>query len=366
MTTPETVSLHAAAAAPARGHVDALTAVRGWAAWWVVFFHLKAYFIPYIPGELLLLISRGDLAVDLFFCLSGFVIYLNYRNAPLTSKKSLLAFYGKRLARIYPLHLTMLLAYLGLVIALRFLTTTPLSRKVGAGSFVAHLLLIQNWGLPEMTWNIPAWSISAAFAAYLVFPGLLFVTQCRRAGLLRLGFTVIAAWALLIAIFQPFAFDLGDGIQQVGVPRCILQFTAGMVGCEIYLRYSGRLARFAPLLLVLAGAAVVAAVAFDVPTAFAMPPGWFALVLGLASLRGWAHKVVAWRPFVYLGDISYATYMCHYFVFEVFKLVAVKIEGEASPAALFGVCGAILAMSPILYHVIERPSQKWLVKRLLS
>ena len=102
----------------ARPRLDALTGVRGLAAWWVVFFHFREYLVPYVPSSALAVMAHGNLAVDLFFVLSGFVIYYTYAGH-LGSRSEIRLFFIKRVARIYPLHLLTLLAYVGLSCSLR-------------------------------------------------------------------------------------------------------------------------------------------------------------------------------------------------------------------------------------------------------
>ena len=59
------------------GELRALTGVRGVAAWFVVFYHIRQS-LPWIPDALLDVIAKGYLAVDFFFLLSGFVIWLSW------------------------------------------------------------------------------------------------------------------------------------------------------------------------------------------------------------------------------------------------------------------------------------------------
>ena len=59
-------------------HLGALTGIRGIAAWVVVLFHVRVTLVHSLPGWVLAVIAKGYLAVDLFFILSGFVLWYNY------------------------------------------------------------------------------------------------------------------------------------------------------------------------------------------------------------------------------------------------------------------------------------------------
>ena len=93
--------------------IPALTGIRGLAAWWVVLYHFRETYPDdplHIAGRVM---AHGYLAVDFFFELSGFILALNYlhvfRNL---SSRQAVQFLGLRLARIYPLHIFMLILFL--------------------------------------------------------------------------------------------------------------------------------------------------------------------------------------------------------------------------------------------------------------
>jgi peptidoglycan/LPS O-acetylase OafA/YrhL len=65
-------------------HLDALTGLRGIAAWLVVLYHIRLSLVSILPPGVIAVLARGYLAVDLFFVLSGFVMWYNYA-APLAS-----------------------------------------------------------------------------------------------------------------------------------------------------------------------------------------------------------------------------------------------------------------------------------------
>jgi len=59
------------------GELRALTSVRGVAAWLVVLYHIRLS-IAGLPEWGLAILAKGYLAVDFFFLLSGFVIWISY------------------------------------------------------------------------------------------------------------------------------------------------------------------------------------------------------------------------------------------------------------------------------------------------
>src|SRR4051812_31468696 len=125
-----------------------LTALRGIAAWWVVLFHLRLFLVPYLPAGAIAVLARGNLAVDLFFLLSGFVIHLNYAERVTPDPASVGDFLFRRFARIYPLHLLVLLGFAAYYGAALLLGSSTLESS-RPGYFLASLFLVQNWGFTD-------------------------------------------------------------------------------------------------------------------------------------------------------------------------------------------------------------------------
>src|SRR3546814_12632267 len=96
----------------ARPELRALTSVRGLAAWMVVLYHIRLS-IAGLPEAWVDVFAKGYLAVDFFFLLSGFVIWLTYGERLRERDASVVAFWQRRIARIYPLHLFMLVSEIG-------------------------------------------------------------------------------------------------------------------------------------------------------------------------------------------------------------------------------------------------------------
>ena len=339
-----------------------LTSIRGLAAWWVVFYHFGAYWDDHLGHWATTFFGQGFLAVDLFFILSGFVIFLVH-GTEFTSLKwsEVQSFLIKRLARIYPLHIAILLLYLSVPIShVLFSSSGNIPGRYEPLSFFYNILLIQNWGqYPIMSWNIPSWSISAEWAAYLCFPviGLCTNLVSRSTGLMLAALAGLLIFpAILISILG--IESLGEMIIGSGVFRCLFQFSIGCVLCAFYLKHAKVLQSFATLMFCIGVAAFVPVGLGLVSDIFLAPMAFTVIILSLTGEHSPLTGLLRTRPVIYLGKISYSTYMIHYLVYDWFKLLFVETEGEASLAALIITLPVVLLLSSALHHVLEKPAQK--------
>ncbi len=342
-----------------RYELKALTGARGIAAWFVVLFHLR-FMMTGVGGPTGPL-SYGYLAVDFFFVLSGFVIWLTYgerlREGGLASIPE---FLKRRVARVWPLHLFMLGCAIPFALLLA-MTGRPDWGQYPPAELPLHFLLLQNWGFTDrLTWNVPAWSISCELAAYLVFPFLVMAIDWRKLPSLAL---LGAAGVFTTLIWAAFSFTgnatLGHGIMTIGVPRCLGEFALGTIMCALWLRWRDAPARPA-LAATATGIALLAAhIAGLIPQTVALPLAFSALVLVLALTSGMRGNLLESAPVHYLGEISYATYLGHWLLWMGFKLVFVGESGLSWPLFILFVA-MVLASSAFLYHVVERPAQRWL------
>jgi len=353
-----------------RATFPALTAIRGLAAWWVVVYHFRE--VLDFSGLPLLrtLAAHGYLAVDLFFIMSGFVIALNYADSlQRPSFRTVLRFLGFRLARIYPLHLVVLAAFLVNPLAIWMLSRSgALGSRYDPGYFLQSLLLIQNWGFgPDIAWNIPAWSISTEWGAYLAFPLVAY-------GLSRIRSPAQALSALLGALILVTAAGyatggLGEDIAYAGLLRCLLEFSLGAALFRLHALGAHRLppgdAMFA------AGLALLAAGPVAGWPDYAYGPSAFLLaVLGLLDGRSLSARALAGKTLLYVGEISYSTYLVHYLVKDWSKFLLVN-NGSDGRVVFVSYVLATAAASVVLYHLVELPGRRfgrervqvWLTRR---
>lgn len=343
--------------------IFALTGLRGLAAWLVVLFHVRVTIASWAPAWVLSIADKGYLAVDLFFILSGFVIWMNY-SATMRAPQfaDVVKFWNKRVFRIWPLHaiLTILLILFDLIL-IRYgkdNSNYPLNY------LPLNFLLIQNWGFTQrLAWNDPSWSISCEMAAYLLFPLsaaiLLRLCKSRQSAL-----AIICGLAVLIWLFFKSASsqNMGADITHTGLVRCVLEFTMGNALCALWLATAPSPRTFSLAMLACA-IAVVAGIVLKAPETAFVPLALAALILATALDRGIMARFLSSPVPRTIGEISYSTYLVHFPLFIVFKLAFVHGPAQISPLQLTGFCALTMIASAGLYFGVEKPCQRSLNRR---
>jgi peptidoglycan/LPS O-acetylase OafA/YrhL len=340
------------------GELRALTGVRGFAAWFVVFYHIRLS-IAGLSTSLRDVFAKGYLAVDFFFLLSGFVIWLTWNDRLRTGGMAgVPRFLQKRLARIWPLHLVTLAGAVALALVLR--GTGRDDPQFVFPELPLHVFLLQNWGFTRhLAWNDPAWSISAELAAYLLFPVLVMAVDWRRVpSAVLLALAGLLLLALHLAIDSP---TLGTDIPRYGLLRCLIEFTTGSIVCALWVRW--RTARAAIGAAISIATALIIMWIAGLPETLVIPALFATLLLLLALTSGRPHNPFETRTIHFFGEISYATYLGHFILWKAFKLAFVADANAVSPAKIALYLGLVLLASIALYHLIERPAQRWLNRR---
>lgn len=342
--------------------LNQLAGLRGICAWWVVFFHSLKLMEDAIPAPLARFLSNGYLAVDLFFLLSGFVIFLSY-HASLTKNfpHSIGKFYWNRFARIYPLHLLMLGGYLLLFCAYVFLSSSGTApSRYNWTSFFQSLFLVHMWVGGELTWNVPSWSISSEWFVYLFFPLMALALRKIRGGVAVHLFTIIACAVLLHLIYAASGIDsLGSRISSMALIRTMLEFLMGVLVGSLYVNHKEFLGKIR--VPALAGFVALCSlyVASDLPDHTMIPIAFALLIAYLSVTTSWITALLSRPTLVYLGEISYSTYMVHYLVYDLLKAGFVSDAGQVNPVYVWLSFLIVLLLSVILHHLIDAPSQRY-------
>lgn len=112
----------------------------------------------------------GDLAVQVFWVISGFIFFLKYSKSINDNNISFMTFFIYRLSRLYPLHLATLIT----VALMQWIYFQQHGEPFIFGPndiehFFYQLLFSSNWLTGVITFNGPIWSVSAEVVAYFVF-----------------------------------------------------------------------------------------------------------------------------------------------------------------------------------------------------
>lgn len=345
----------------ARPELPALTGVRGLAAWAVVLYHIRLS-VAGLPEGVVTLLSKGYLAVDFFFLLSGFVIWITWgtrlREGGLAAVPG---FLRKRIARVWPLHLFMLAAAIALALVMAA-TGRHDPREFPFDELSLHILLVQNWGFTNtLSWNDPAWSISCESAAYLLFPLLALAIEWRRMPSMVVLAALIASVVLLHAIFRGAgAQTLGTDITRLGLIRCLIEFGAGTATGALWLRWRDEARRPALIAALTGSGLLLAALVGVLPETLGVPAVFIAALLSLALTCDMPGNPLEGRAIHYLGEISYATYLGHFLLWFAFKLALVSDARAVPPHLVALYLVLVLASSVALYHLVERRAQRWI------
>ena len=351
-----------------------LTSLRFIAAFWVLLYHFKDHLG--LNMSQVGLVADGYLGVDLFFTLSGFILAHVYLTTLEDGRFGYGGFLKNRLARVYPMHLAALAAMIVL-----FVGASALGAGVGSpdafklSDLPAHLFMIHAWGTTEAVgWNFPSWSISAEWAAYLLFPlvaGLVLKAK-RWSGAVALGalaLCVASFWALsnLHHVLPGVGRDFSQMTAQIGALRILPSFLLGVALYAFGRNHAAPKSWAWPIVAVSAGW-VVAVTMLNLWEGLT----WFGLaglLYGLAETS--RHKIdapMSGRVFVFLGAASYALYMIHLPIdivwFHTLERFGITETSDLSLriGAIVGVFVVCIAASIVAYLVIEEPARKWIRK----
>lgn len=295
-------------------HFEILDGLRGVAALAVVTFHFMEMVISDYSKNF---IGHGFLAVDFFFCLSGFVIGYAYDDR--IGKMGVLQFFRARLIRLHPL--VLLGSVLGLLSFL-FDPFAPHSNVYSTGRlallFLSSIFLIPFPVMPERAFNLfsfnaPAWSLFWEYIANIVYALVLWRISRR----LMIVLLILSAAAVCWVAHRSGSVMGGWGGSTFwdGGVRVSWSFLAGLLIYRSGWIIQNRLG--------FAGLSVLLVLAFIIPfskwnwlTEPVIVLFYFPLLIALGA--GARVSKALKRLCIFSGKISYPLYMTHYAVIWMF------------------------------------------------
>ncbi len=278
--------------------LKSLQAGRGLAALSVVAFHARGNMISRpetAHSTLAALATHGNVGVDFFFVLSGFIILFAHQR-DIGQPSQLRRYLTRRFTRIYPIYWIYTAIFAALVLGFGGITAMPHTW----GDWVSTWFLFRVTSGP--TPLSVAWTLFYEIAFYLTFATLI---VSRRAGLLLFGL-----WAAIILAFHRYTPT--NSVIGVWTSLICLNFFVGMGACLLHRRLSSAVSGAALIMgivgLITAGAYVD----------HGLPPTGFKLLIagscglaicGAAALE--TRRLISFAVVALLGDASYTIYLVH-------------------------------------------------------
>ncbi len=334
--------------------------------------HALLAFDGHLPRPLLVTLEgAGSCGVPVFFFLSAFLITeLLRRERQRTGTVQLRSFYVRRMLRIWPL-------YLGILLIYGLLGLHWHGFRIEPGRLLASVLLAGNWYIvfhPTITTPMRAlWSVSVEEQWYLLWPR--FCRGLSRRHLLAACILIIAGAQGLLALLAHHAPGRLLGVTAWDNSGVQFQFFA--LGAAAALLLDGRVPHMRPSVRVLLSAAGAASMLLaagvcrikemGIPhSAASLMTGYAGAGAGAACLFFAVYGIAPQRCpafSVRLGQLSFGLYVFHETGFFLANAAARRFLW---PQTLFNLAAEkllALAVAVLLafvsYHLWERPFLRW-------
>lgn len=378
----------------AKVNVDELTGLRGIAALFILFNHillvypiLRNYAISSSLGWF------GNMGMDLFFILSGFVICYNYADRIKGNPKNgIREFLVARIARLYPLYFLFLSIFFVLNLLRSHSNTVFISQNIT--SLPIFISGMQSWfygfiGDMPIVWmqgnaNI-SWSISTEFALYLFFIPLVWLLlkiNSKKAYIFSiLALILVQILWLYFAYHDNFISDILNkifGVHEIYSPKEWLTFHSPLAriwqflcGCVIARSYNpenqggGHLRLFKALkyLSLLALTFFVVSAPF-IKYNYPMYLTSVLLMLYTLAVVQSGDRILKSRFLIFLGEVSFSTYLLHIIFVQFLSYSGNRVISYMVNLPLFFILTYLTAY--IVYKYYEMPMRKKVKAFLLN
>jgi peptidoglycan/LPS O-acetylase OafA/YrhL len=342
-------------------HFEILDGLRGIAALAIVVFHFMEIVIADYTQNF---IAHGFLAVDFFFCLSGFVIGYAYDDR--MAKMGIREFFKSRFIRLHPL------VILGTVLGLAGYFLDPFaSQPPGATPFELIVLTLTSLLLipfPIMasryfnlfSFNAPAWSLFWEYIANIAYALVLHKISRRLLTIL----TLLAAIVLWIVCYRAGNLLGGWSYDTFwdGCARISFSFLAGLLVFRTGWIMNTKIG-FITLSILLSLAFIMPYSKWNWLTEPLVVVFYFPLLIYLgagATLQPWLRKLC-----VFFGKISYPLYMTHYAAMWIFASYNTSHKPGPAQLALVISIGTLVLVgfAWLMMKLYDTPVRQYLTAR---
>ena len=315
-----------------------LDALRGLAALGVAIFHCTDHYgreightVPPAFG-----FPPGNYGVELFFLISGFVIFMT-----LERTRSAGDFVVSRFSRLFPAY------WAAIIVTAAVVYTIGLpQQQLGAWDLALNLTMVQQLlGVEHLDGSY--WTLQIELFFYIQMLFWFLVRQLHR---IR---WIIVAWLLLSLVYslweQVVAHPFSYTLREILILRYIPFFAVGILFYRIWTRPAEARANYLLILASLAVIGITLPPVYSAVAAFCVAVFWLFVSDRLQWLR--------LRPFVFLGTISYSEYLLHQDIGFTIIWHLEKIGFSGTVAAIAAIL-TTAALAVLLTFLIERPAMR--------
>ena len=342
--------------------IDQLTFSRFIAAIAVVIYHYGLEIYPFNASILQPLFKQGNIAVSYFFLLSGFIMIIAYHQY---NKVDFLVYIKNRFARIYPVYV--------LALVILFFFKTYYHRPSELGDLFLNIFMIQSW-LPgkALSYNYPAWSIAVEFFFYALFP-VIFNRYYSKISLKKLAIPILSIFIVSQIIFHLGIFSTYyQGYPSVShellfyfPPMHLSEFLIGNLAGLYFVKNSTKTSKNLDMWILLLG--ILFIVILYTNTYFNFHNGLLALVfipiiLCISANKGHLTNLSKYKPFIFLGEISYGVYILQNPIFAWTRAILKDYNITSETTKFYTSLVLLILIAGLSYQFIEAPLRKAIKK----
>jgi len=350
---------------------EGLDTLRGLAALFVFVFHFHSAFQDKaaIPQMLELTGAAGHIGLDIFFVLSGFLIFRSLYLHGVNKQ-----YFVRRFFRIAPIY------YFSLIFVLIFIDQSFFFSLQGLWNIVSHLLFLQSFSSATYYGINPVlWSLSIELIFYLFLPIFFLITK-RKDSRLVFGIIIMIILCIVYRYGITAYYSHWDATQRIIYTENIIgrfdQFALGMLASLATIKISAAKSIGKKTLNYIKALALSFIVAGCSGLIFGMTVfeeyqsgfrdilllqvflhsfiglSTALLIFGLSNSYQIISKIIGNKVFAFLGVISYSFYIWHVIIIDQIVKLSEKRDllGLEFPIAFL----ATLAFSAVTYYLIER------------
>ena len=313
----------------------------------VIFFHFE------LPG-----FDGGFLGVDIFFVISGYLITLHIQQQISESRFSFLQFYLKRIRRLFPALVAMLLlsSIAALIILPKSLLQDYSHSQIATSVYISNIYF---WSIADyfdtksiLKPLLHTWTLSVEEQFYLVWPLFVVVILARKP---KLAITIAAVFSIIAA---EMIYDISPSSTFYLFPFRIFEFAIGALVCDLTINDRPNVIKNISLLA--GGLGII--LTLLLATENTRNPGVLTLpiCIGTAVIIALNHTWINKRNIITvmllrIGLVSYSAYLVHWPLVVFYKVY--------SPEPLSLVASSLLViatyiLAEIFYNFVERPTSK--------